>query len=298
MRLSADFEDYHRRLYGGGYDAFLSALQGRPTRWALRVNTLKTSRDEVLELLRTRHVVTGEVPWCAEGVFVDDADLNWPEHQRGDYYVQDASSMLSTVVCDPKPGERVLDVCAAPGGKSTHLAARMENNGLLVANDQDTRRIRALVINLQRCGVANAVVSTRDGIGIEASMAGRFDRVLLDAPCSGVGTGQTNRDILASWSLDHVERIAIVQKKLIDSAYRCLKPSGILVYSTCTTTTEENEGVIEHLLETEPDAFLESHPVAGHFHPGLSKKTRDCIRVLPQDYDTLAYFTARIRKNG
>ncbi len=297
MRVSADFEDYHRRLFGRDYESFFDALASQPTKWSVRVNTLKSTREDVLELLRRRHVVSGGVPWCAEGVFVDDDDLNWPEHQRGDYYVQDASSMLSAVVADPQPGESVLDVCAAPGGKSTHLAACMQNRGILVANDQDTRRIRALVINLQRCGVSNAAITTCDGIGIEEAMAGRFDRVLLDAPCSGVGTGRTNRDILASWSFDHVERISVVQKKLIDSAYRCLAPGGVLVYSTCTTATQENEAVVEHLLAEHGDAVLERHPAARHFHRGLTRATRDCIRVLPQDYGTLAYFTARIRKN-
>ncbi|MFH1722733.1 MAG: RsmB/NOP family class I SAM-dependent RNA methyltransferase, partial [Candidatus Altiarchaeota archaeon] len=279
MNVGEEFSEYHKKLLGKDYDSFLDALSIRQNRWSLRINTIKSSGKDVSSLLKERNVDCAEIPWCPDGLWVSDEDLNWPEHQLGYYYVQDASSMIPSLVLDPRPGETVLDVCAAPGSKTTHIGQLMKNKGLLVANDQDYRRIRALVINLQRCGVSNCAITNLDGIGIESKLKTKFDKVLVDAPCSSIGLAQRNPWVLSDWTIEKSQKLGEIQKMMISSAYKLLKPGGTLVYSTCTTALEENEYVVEYLLENENDASIERPELVSHFRAGFSKAGNSCIRV-------------------
>lgn len=297
MGLNKEFEEYHRKLYRD-FDRFLSALK-KPQRKSIRVNTLKTDMDTVEEYLDKQNISHSPVPWCRDGLWIDSkTDLDMIEHQLGYYYVQNSSSMIPSTVLDPKPGESVLDLCAAPGSKTTHLAQLMENKGVLVANEASFVRVRALVINIQKAGASNVTVTRRDGIGFE-KYTERFDKVLLDAPCSDIGTARKNPQAIQRWSLERVKKLGNLQKKLIKSAYCCLKEGGVLVYSTCTTSTEENEDVVEYLLKEYDGAGLEGIKIDGlKTRKGMSEKTRKCARIRPQDNDTESYFLAGVRKNA
>jgi NOL1/NOP2/sun family putative RNA methylase len=263
------------------------------------VNTLKARKADVESFLKSKSVAFEQVPWCPEGLWVDSScNLDSVEHQLGYYYVQTSASMIPSVVLDPLPGESVLDLCAAPGSKTTHMAQLMQNSGVLVANEGSFVRVRSLVINVQRSGAANVVVTRRDGVGFER-LGERFERVMLDAPCSDVGTARKDPRVLQSWSLDRIRRLSNLQKKLMVSAFGCLKPGGVLVYSTCTTSREENEDVVAHLLRQNSGAVLEDVRVPGlKTRRGLTEETRGCARIVPQDNDSDAYFIAKVRKNA
>lgn len=297
MTINKEFAVYHRRLFRD-FDRFMSALR-RPQRKAIRVNTLKASKDEIEGFLESRGVAFSRLPWYDDALWIDsDFELDTVEHQLGYYYVQSPSSMVPPLVLDPKPDESVLDLCAAPGSKTTQLAQLMRNGGVVVANEASFVRVRALVINIQRCGVSNAVVTRQDGC-VFHKFGERFDRVLVDAPCSDVGTAGRNPQVLSQWSLERVRRLANFQRKLVSSAYSCLKPGGVLVYSTCTTSREENEDVVEHLIKENADAVLDEVRLPGlKVRSGLSPETRGCARILPQDNGLEAYFVARVCKNA
>jgi NOL1/NOP2/sun family putative RNA methylase len=297
-RINPGFDSYHKNILGREYDAFVSALS-RPQRKSIRVNTLKTGKEKVVEFLEKNKINFSPVPWYCDGLFVDEkAELDTIEHQLGYYYVQNSSSMIPALALGPEPGESVLDLTAAPGSKTTQLAQLMQNTGVLVANEASHVRVKSLVINIQKCGVSNAVVTRQDGVGYERNKE-RFDRILLDAPCSDIGTARKNPDVIRRWSPDRVRNLSSLQKKLINSAYMCLKPGGVLVYSTCTTSLEENEGVVEWLLDRNQNVVLEKINLVGlKTRMGLTEKTKETIRLLPQDNDTESYFIAKVRKNA
>jgi NOL1/NOP2/sun family putative RNA methylase len=296
MRIPQEFERYHQRILGGDYRDFIWYFLRPRERLALRVNTLKSSVREVKRVLSERGVDYGPVRWCPEGLWADAPSLDFMEHQLGLYYVQSASSMIAPQIL--QAGERVLDMCAAPGGKTTHLAQLMGNGGLLAANDDNPGRIKALVYNIQRCGVANALVTKNDACKY-SRVGERFDRILLDAPCSSVGTLRHNREILEKWSLAWVRSLATIQKRMILEAYDTLEVGGRLAYTTCTTTVEENEGVVGHLLQERPGARLNRVRLEGlRIARGLTEEAADCGRIWPQDNDTEPHFVAEVVKGG
>ncbi|MFH1788326.1 MAG: RsmB/NOP family class I SAM-dependent RNA methyltransferase [Candidatus Altiarchaeota archaeon] len=299
MRFSRGFEEYHRRILGSEYGDFIESVSSPPVRGSVRVNTLKSSRDEVEDALSRDRIDFAPIPWCCDGLWVSlERGLPEFEHQLGFFYVQGAGSMIPPVLLDAGPGMSVLDLCAAPGSKATQLAQSMGNEGVLVANEPNYKRIRGLVFNLQRCGVSNCVVTKFDGCGFEKQGL-TFDRVLVDAPCSGVGTAGKNRDVLGDWSLERVKRFSGLQKKLIVSGFRSLKPGGVLVYSTCTTSLGENEEVVEHVLDLFDDAqVLKAKPEGLVSRIGLTPATRNCLRVYSFLNGTGSYFIAKIGKNG
>ncbi len=297
MQPDKSFVRYHQRLLGDDYPKFISHLSRRLSRYSIRINTLKSSRREVERFLRERNIDYGSIPWCRDGLFVSKPDLDYLEHQLGLYYIQSADSMVSPLALDPKPGENILDLCSAPGGKTTHIAQLMKNTGTLVANDNNTSRIRGLVYNVQRCGLTNVIVTQNDAVKLSSKNL-VFDRILVDAPCSDVGTARKNPQIFNKWDLDWVKNLQTLQKKMIESAYQMLKPGGTMVYSTCTTTIPENEHVIEYLIDKHPDMRLESIlPDGLSYMPGLTDKTLECIRILPQHNDTGCFFIAKVVKD-
>lgn len=299
MNLSSEFENYHRRVLGSDYEEFTGSLRAPPLRGSVRVNTLKSSMEEVEDALSSFQIEFAPIPWCSDGLWVSlERGLPEFEHQLGFFFVQDAGSLLPPVLLDVGAGESVLDLCAAPGAKTTQLAQALDNKGVLVANEPNYKRIRALVYNIQRCGVSNCSVTKFDGCGFEKHGL-EFDKVLVDAPCSGVGTAAKNRDVLRDWSLDRARRFAGLQKKLIESAFKSLRDGGTLVYSTCTTSFEENEGVVDYLLERFDGAeVVKAKPAGLIFRHGLSPATRNCLRVYSHLNGTGTYFIAKIRKNG
>jgi|Deesub1362B_J571_1020462.scaffolds.fasta_scaffold00231_18 NOL1/NOP2/sun family putative RNA methylase len=289
----------------------------KPLRQSIRVNTLKGDYDEIVSLLQEKYRLE-PISWCREGFFIDvEGDRaegdetetaiatigNTIEHQLGLIFSQEASSMLPPVVLSPKPEELVLDMAASPGAKTTQIAQYMENKGCIIANDVKWERINILISNIQRCGAANVVVTIRDGRSFKRFNS-KFDRVLLDAPCSNVGMIRKNFKYLKIWNEREVYSLSRLQKGLIMAAYTALKPGGVLVYSTCTLEPEENEEVIDYLLSN-TNARLEEIDVPLHSTKPLlewrgkryDREVRKCLRIHPQDNDSEAFFVAKVVKD-
>lgn len=231
---------------GSEYPAFLESLE-RPRAVALRFNPLKGERP-VLPF------VGAPVPWEPEGFYYDPQTRPGLHvyHEAGVYYLQEASAMAPVALLDPKPGERVCDLCAAPGGKTTQIAGRMLGQGFLVCNEINPKRAKILSRNIERMGVANALVTNEHPETLASRFPGFFDRVLVDAPCSGEGMFRKEEAAVTDWSQETVQMCARRQREILDSAARLVRPGGRLVYSTCTFAPEEDEETV--------GAFLESHP--------------------------------------
>ena len=243
------------------FDDFLAACQ-RPLRRSIRVNTLKTSVADFLQLTAPYGWTLTPIPWCEEGFWIerDNEDAlplgSTAEHLSGLFYIQEASSMLpvAALFADGNAPQRVMDVAAAPGSKTTQIAARMNNEGAILANEFSASRVKVLHANISRCGISNVALTHFDGRVFGAAVPEMFDAILLDAPCSGEGVVRKDPDALKNWSPESNQEIAATQRELIDSAFHALRPGGTLVYSTCTLNREENEAVCLWLKETYPDA--------------------------------------------
>ena len=244
------------------YEAFLSSY-GQERLFSLRVNTLKTDREFFLKLVSKEQASDApglvSVPWEQDGFYYSE---KWrpgrlPWHEAGMYYIQEASAMAPAVLCGAQPGERILDLCAAPGGKSTKLAASLRGRGLLVANEIHPDRARALSANIERLGVRNAVVTNETPQRLASRFPVFFDRIVVDAPCSGEGMFRKEEEALLNWSMENVYRCAARQEEILEEAASMLRPGGTLIYSTCTFAPEENEAVIFHFLADHPEFDVE-----------------------------------------
>lgn len=276
-------------------------------RRSIRVNTLKISIEECKKRLEKNWKLT-QIAWCKEGFWVEHKEGrrdigNTIEHQLGYYYVQEAASMIPPIVLDPKPNEIILDMCAAPGSKSSQIAQYMQNKGILIANDYQYIRLQPLGINLQRMGITNSIITLMEGRFFKNANI-RFDKILVDAPCSGTGTIRKSLKTLAIWNPDVIRRLAGQQRQLIDTAFSILKEDGTLVYSTCSLEPEEDEAVIDFLLSKYENAKTEeirlnvkrSNPILEFEGNRYSKEIEKCLRIWPQDNDTEGFFVAKIRK--
>ncbi len=287
------------------FDDFIAACQ-RPLRRSIRVNTLKISVDDFLSLVAPYGWQLAPVPWCAEGFWIEREDDDalplgsTAEHLSGLFYIQEASSMLpvAALFADNRQPERVMDVAAAPGSKTTQIAARMGNAGGILANEFSASRVKVLHANISRCGISNVALTHFDGRVFGAALPETFDAILLDAPCSGEGVVRKDADALKNWSPESNLDIAATQRELIDSAFHALRPGGTLVYSTCTLNREENQSVIEWLLSRYPQA-VEILPL-GELFPGAADAltAEGFLHVFPQIYDCEGFFVARLRKTA
>ncbi|MHA0980212.1 16S rRNA (cytosine(1407)-C(5))-methyltransferase RsmF [Enterobacter ludwigii] len=284
-------------------DDFIAACQ-RPLRRSIRVNTLKISVADFLALVSPYNWQLTPVPWCAEGFWIerdDEASLplgSTAEHLSGLFYIQEASSMLpvAALFADDNAPERVMDVAAAPGSKTTQIAARMGNRGAILANEFSASRVKVLHANISRCGIHNVALTHFDGRVFGAALPETFDAILLDAPCSGEGVVRKDPDALKNWSVESNLEIAATQRELIDSAFHALRPGGTLVYSTCTLNRDENEDVCLWLKSQYPDA-VEFLPLHGLFASANEAVTPEgFLHVFPQIYDCEGFFVARLRK--
>jgi NOL1/NOP2/sun family putative RNA methylase len=272
----------------------------KPLRKSIRINTLKAELDDVVEKL-SRYELE-QIPWCKEGFFINAEVGRTLEHQLGLIFSQEASAMIPPIVLDLKPGLLVLDMAASPGAKTTQIAQYMGNEGCIIANDVKTKRLNILISNLQRCGVLIAKVTLMDGRTFK-KYENTFDRILVDAPCSNTGMIRKNFKYAKIWRKKDVETLSKLQKELIMSAYKALKPGGILVYSTCSFDPAENEEVIDYLLSN-TDAELEkinlnlkSHrPFTEFDRKNFDSRIKKCLRIHPQDNDTEAFFVAKVIK--
>jgi NOL1/NOP2/sun family putative RNA methylase len=289
--LPTRFLERMRPLLGDQLESFQTALEGQ-REYAIRTNTLKLTRDELTFTLRP--LPFAFIPWCEAGLY---ATRDWrlgshALHHAGAFYVQEPSAMAVAEVLAAQPGERVLDLCAAPGGKSTHIAAHMQNAGVLVCNEVNASRAKALAENLERLGCFG-VVTNEEPERLARAWGSSFDRVLVDAPCSGEGMFRKNSEAIRAWSEAHVLACAKRQSAILESAAQLVKPGGVLVYSTCTFALEENEGVIKTFLESHPEFALE--PITD-FAPGFGLE--GCARLWPHLLRGEGHFIAKLRKNG
>jgi 16S rRNA (cytosine1407-C5)-methyltransferase len=285
------------------FDDFIAACQ-RPLRRSIRVNTLKISVDDFLALVSPYRWQLTAVPWCKEGFWIEREDEDalplgsTAEHLSGLFYIQEASSMLpvSALFADDNQPTRVMDVAAAPGSKTTQIAARMENKGAILANEYSASRVKVLHANITRCGISNVALTHFDGRVFGPALPEVFDAILLDAPCSGEGVVRKDPDALKNWSYASNLEIAATQRELIDSAFHALRPGGTLIYSTCTLNRDENEAVCHWLKEQYPQA-VEFVPL-GKLFPGSGKALtgEGFLHVFPQIYDCEGFFVARLRK--
>ncbi|MEZ9538020.1 16S rRNA (cytosine(1407)-C(5))-methyltransferase RsmF [Shewanella sp. 10N.286.51.B8] len=284
-------------------DDFIAACN-RPLRKSIRVNTLKISVAQFTQIMTDNGWQFEAIPWCAEGFWVsvsDDVQIgNMIEHIQGLFYIQEASSMLPPVALlqNDNHSKLILDVASAPGSKTTQLAALMDNQGLLIANEYSASRVKILHANVLRMGVKQCALTHFDGKVFGEYLFEKFDAVLLDAPCGGEGTVRKDVNALKNWQLDDVVDIAETQKQLIQSAFLALKPGGTLVYSTCTLSQLENQQICQFLRQTYADA-VEFIPLTDLFPGAEQACTQEgFLHVWPQIYDSEGFFVAKIAKTA
>ena len=286
--LPKEFLENMRALLGSEFEALYKSMSA-PNVAALRINRLRPEAERAFS-----RFADGRVPWEECGYYVKEGAQPGKslEHFAGAFYLQDASAMAPVAALDPRPGETVLDLCAAPGGKSTQIAGRMQGEGALVCNEYVKARAQILKGNLERMGVGNAFVTSASAEAF-AALGERFDAILVDAPCSGEGMFRRDPAAIGEWSPGAPEICAARQAGILDSAAKCLKPGGRLVYSTCTFNETENEGTIRAFLKRNP-AFAPE----GFQLEGIGKSKGGCLRLWPHWLRGEGHFVCRMRKAG
>lgn len=272
LDLPEEFKSRVAAQLGDEFEDFISSYENSPVR-ALRVNTLKGTVEEFLAKNPWNISSKDSVPWCNKGFYFSKDEIGKsPLQDAGVYYIQDASAMAPVEKLGVTPGDIVLDLCASPGGKSTQIASYMNNRGLLVCNEINPQRAKNLSENIERMGVANALVTCADPIDLSGHFIEYFNKILVDAPCSGEGMFRKNPEAIKEWSLDNVVMCAKRQSYILDEAAKMLCPGGRMVYSTCTFAPEEDEESIEAFLERHPEFTLISeerlwpHKIKGEGH--------------------------------
>lgn len=303
MKLPVAFTDKMERLLGEAeYGELMRALNGE-RQYGLRVNTLKT---DIEDFLKVSPFKLEAVPWTEDGFYIsgDDAPGRHPYYHAGLYYIQEPSAMLPGRVLGAQPGERVLDLCAAPGGKTVQIAAAMKGRGLLVSNDINAERIKALIKNIELCGVRNAIVLNETPEKLVQNFEGYFDRILIDAPCSGEGMFRKDETAARSWESFKCQRCTRLQEPILHSADRLLKAGGALVYSTCTFSPEEDEEMIVKFMRRHPGYELAEIPKAEGMEGGRPQwadereDIRRAARLWPHRVKGEGHFAAKLIKAG
>ncbi len=298
QELPALFLDQIRNLLGDDdeFKAFVQSYE-EERGCGLRYNPLKFQKEEFLSKMPFS---LEPVSWSREGFFYLNVDRPGKHvyHEAGAYYIQEPSAMIVTELLDPRPGERVLDLCAAPGGKSTQIIGRMQNRGLLVSNEIHPVRVKALSQNLERMGSTCALVVNEKPERLAERFAGFFDRILVDAPCSGEGMFRKEEEAVREWSPEAVMLCAKRQKEILEEAAKMLRDGGILVYSTCTFSGEEDEDVIEEFLQKHTEFIIDMKEIpsdwkAGGVLEGFSKGT---VRMWPHHCKGEGHFAVRMVK--
>lgn len=270
----------------------------------LRVNTMKYDIQSLMKYFKENNIKFGRVLWYKDALIIKNANEKQIQkldiYEKGYIYLQSLSSMIPPLVLNPDPGEKVLDLTAAPGSKTTQLSALMNNTGYILANELDKIRYERLKFNIEAQGAE--IVETINGRGekLGDNYSEYFDKVLLDTPCSGEGRFIVNSlATYRDWSVKRVKELTKIQKKLFESAYKVLKPGGIMVYSTCTLNEEENEKILQYALENLGlkllDIEIELREVEQAFFEGYDETMKKAIRVLPSK-STEGFFVAKLAK--
>lgn len=301
--LPEKFAQRMESLLQDEYQSFVDSLEREPEK-GLRVNTLKISKEDFLAICPFSLSTT---PFSPYGYVLADGEKagagRHPYHAAGLYYMQEPSAMTAAEALCAKSGECVLDLCAAPGGKSTRLACAVGEEGLLVSNEIVRSRAKILASNLERMGAKNSVVTSAEPEELCTALEGFFDRVLVDAPCSGEGMFRKNSDAAVCWSPEHVVSCADRQMAILRSAAKALKAGGTMVYSTCTFSPEENEGVVCRFLAEHPDFELQEITQFPHTE-GIARygdgrtPVEKCARLFPHLHRGEGHFVAKLIRKG
>lgn len=312
MRLPKGFEDRMRELLGEEYEAYLQCYN-KPHFGGLRVNTLKTTPEDFEKICPYS---LKRIPWIENGYYYHDHDQpsKHPYYYAGLYYIQEPSAMTPASLLPIQPGDKVLDICAAPGGKSTELGAKLRGEGVLVSNDISNSRAKALLKNVEMFGIRNALVVSEAPDKLARYFLEYFDKILIDAPCSGEGMFRKSSDMIKNWEQNGVTHYSEIQKEIILSAASMLKAGGTMLYSTCTFSPEENEGTISYLLEHCPEFRVvkaipdeNSQKERGLSYEGFDfgkpnwiengkEELKDCIRLWPHKVNGEGHFVALLYK--
>lgn len=303
INLPWDFLDNMKVLLKDEYDTFLASYESN--RFAgLRRNLLKSEQKSFEENMPFSLT---PVPWAEEGYYYDinERPGRHPLHDAGAYYIQEPSAMSAVAVLDPKPFERILDLCAAPGGKSTQIAGRMDGKGLLISNEIVKNRSEILSSNIERLGVKNAVVLNESPASLASRFQCFFDKILVDAPCSGEGMFKKEEAAALEWSNANVKMCHERQLSILEEAAKMLKPGGTLVFSTCTFNPTENEGTVSEFLHLHPEFtvcesscerfFSQGHP---EWTDNPVEKIEHCMRLWPHKINGEGHFVALLHKEG
>ncbi|MCK5043869.1 RsmB/NOP family class I SAM-dependent RNA methyltransferase [Candidatus Pacearchaeota archaeon] len=307
------FIERMKKLLGKDFESYMEILKQKPVK-SLRVNTLKISVDELKKRFK-------EKAWKIKQPFKDypeimivESDLKPGElgraleHLLGYYYIQELASMLPIIALQPKPNETFLDLCSAPGSKTTQAASKMKNTGTIIANEVSFKRIKILASNLEKCGAINTIIIKKEGLAFCERMKKQgfqFDKILVDAPCSGEGTLRSTPKTFLMWNIKTVDRLSRLQKNLVASAWEILKPGGTLVYSTCTHAPEEDEEVVDFILKKfKGNIKIEKISLPIIPKQGIVKwgdkeylgEVKHSCRIYPQDNNTEGFFVAKFKK--
>lgn len=279
INLPDAFLNRMKEELGDEFENFIASYDN-PRAYGLRCNLLKSGVNDFIDKMPFK---LEPVDWSSEGFYYDENERpgKHPYHEAGAYYIQEPSAMSAVALLDPKPGDVVLDLCAAPGGKSTQIGARLNGKGLLVTNEINGQRALVLSSNVERMGLRNAIVTSEPSDKLSRAFPMFFDKILVDAPCSGEGMFRKEENAIPEWSPENVELCATRQSEILDNAASMLKAGGVLVYSTCTFSRAENEDNIE--------AFLSRHPE-------FSLETQE--RLMPHKLKGEGHFVARLIKAG
>ncbi|MDP2672447.1 MAG: RsmB/NOP family class I SAM-dependent RNA methyltransferase [Nanoarchaeota archaeon] len=297
----ADFEKYEKIIQ-------------EPLLNSIRCNTLKIFPEELKIKLEEKNWKISQPFKNYPEVMIVENDLGPGElgrsieHLLGYYYIQELASMLSTIALAPKPNELILDLCASPGSKTSQIASQIKNTGTIIANDVNIERIKILASNLERCGVANAIITREDGVALCEKLKSqglKFDKILLDAPCSGEGTMRSSVKTCLMWNPNTIKSLSKLQKKLFQKAFEILKEGGEMIYSTCTHAPEENEEVVDFALKEFKDEIkIEEIKLPVKCREGIAswndekydERVKFCARIYPQDNNSEGFFVAKFRR--
>ena len=301
LPLPEAFVKRMEKMLGVEAPAFFASYE-RPARRALRFDPAKVAAGEQARLLEAMGIEAEPVPWAADAWYYpeDATPGKHPFHTLGLYYIQEASAMLPATLLEVEPGERVLDLCAAPGGKTTQLAAALRGRGLLLANEVHPARAKVLSQNVERWGSAGVVVTREEPARLAARFPAFFDKVLVDAPCSGEGMFRKDEQARGEWSEEAVRRCAARQQNILESAAAMVAPGGLLCYSTCTFSEEENEETVAAFLSRhrdfrQIDLRKRLGPASAGIVVGRDGKS---LRIFPHLAEGEGHFAALMQRDG
>ncbi len=300
MFIPEEFKNRMQLMLGSEYNAFIKSFSTIDYHMGLRV-----ARPEARELVLSVLDQAEPVPWCPDGYYTDKTRLSGvhPYHLAGLIYFQEPSAMSAVEALDIHPGDHVLDLCAAPGGKATQAGAKLRGQGILVANEIVPKRAQILAENIERCGISNCVVTNENPERLTSAFPGYFNKIIVDAPCSGEGMFRKEPRAAEAWSTAHTISCAIRQKHILDCAVRMLCPGGTFVYSTCTFAPCENEGVVDYLLSAYPTLSLAETGLSGlssgnSAWANVSRDMSRTRRVFPHRQKGEGHFVALLKKSG